>query len=89
MYYKKINIIYCSYLVNITKQKSEQILTKDINVRTVYAKLSNKYMFPFFMKDMHVFINNKIVPWDSSISDGDTVRLISPVLLNDIDFVRE
>jgi sulfur-carrier protein len=74
-----ITIQYYALLREQRGLSEESLQTDARSAEALYAALQESHGFTLGIQHVRAAINGKMQPWDTPISDGDTVTLIPPV----------
>jgi len=75
----KLTIQYYAHLREQRGENEEELDIDTTSLKDLYAQLKEKYQFTLNENQLRVSVNNKFVPWEQNISEGDRIIFIPPV----------
>ena len=76
---KNIQIQYYALLREERGIQRETLTTESNTARQLYEALTAKHKFSLTCNQLTLAINDEFMPWDSTITSGDSVVFIPPV----------
>jgi len=75
---KRIRVEYYAQFREKRKCSGEEITTSAATAIEFYRELDAKQPFGLFSAQIRIALNGKLVPWETAITDGDTVVFLTP-----------
>lgn len=76
---KRVSILYYAILREQRGQSEEAVDTDADTAAELYREMASRHGFTLDLERLRVVVNESFAPWDSALSDGDTVVFIPPV----------
>ncbi len=75
---KSIFVEYYAFFRETLGRQNETVVTEAATARDLFAEIDGKYAFQTDHETIRVAVNDRIVAWETRLSDGDTVVFLTP-----------
>lgn len=75
---KSVRILYFAVFHDVTGVREETWRSSAATAAELYVEVAARYRFPFDRSVLGVARNDEIVPWSTTIRDGDSVAFLAP-----------
>ena len=75
---KTLRMLYYAAFREAAGVSEEDVQTAAATAVELYDEVAARHQFSFDRSILRVVLNDKIVPWSTSLTDGDTVVFLAP-----------
>jgi len=75
---KRIRVEYYAQFREMRKSPGEDVATSAATAIEFYRELDARHPFGVTAAQVRIALNGKLVPWETAITDGDTVVFLTP-----------
>ena len=75
---KSIFVEYYAFFRETLGRRDETVSTTAASARDLFDELVARYGLPTGVDTIRVAVNDRIVPWNTMLADGDTVVFLTP-----------
>ena len=75
---KSVRIEYYAALREAAGREEETVVSAAGTAADLYREIALKRSIPYELSTLTVALNDRVVPWSTQVSDGDTVIFLAP-----------